>query len=85
MKDGKLVGLVAESDVLKALVDGRMQQDNSIAAIIEYGFATVSLDDSVSRLSDYMSDGKIPVLVDHGEVRAVITKIDLITYLGRKR
>ncbi len=85
MKDGKLLGLVAESEVLKALVDGRVQQDSGISGIIEYNFATVSLDDSVSRLSDFMSDGKIPVLVDHDEVRAVITKIDLITYLGRKR
>jgi hypothetical protein len=45
----------------------------------------VSLDDSVSRLSDFMSDGKVPVLIEDDEVRAVITKIDLITYLGRKR
>ena len=85
LKGGKIIGLVAENDVLKALVDGRAQQDSAVSGLIEFNFAEVGLGDQVSKISDLVSAGKTPILVVSGEVRAIITKIDLISYLGRHR
>jgi cystathionine beta-synthase len=85
VKAGKVVGIVAEADVLKALVDGRVQKDSSVAPLVGFGFAVVSLDDPVSLVSAHVSEGKMPILMVNGEVKSIITKIDLITYLGRRR
>jgi len=84
VKDKKIVGLVAENDVLKALVDGKIQFQSSVGSIMESHFALFSPMDPVIKLSNAMSEGKITIVVDKNEILAIITKIDVISYLGRK-
>lgn len=85
VKDNQIIGLVAESDLLQHLVSGKISLETPISTIVEFNFSVVSLNDPVGQLSSIMSTGKIPILVVNNEIRAIITKIDLISYLGRQK
>lgn len=79
-----VIGLIEESDVLKALLEGRIKSDSTVSQAMQQGFALFSPEDSVSKLSHAMSEGKTTIVVRGGEVAAIVAKIDLISYLGRK-
>ncbi|MBI3543568.1 MAG: pyridoxal-phosphate dependent enzyme, partial [Deltaproteobacteria bacterium] len=85
MKGRELVGLVAENDLLNALFIGKIRASDKIAGIVENNFAKIGMDDEVERLSQSISGGMTPIVVENGEILALISKIDLITYLGSRK
>ena len=85
LRDGKLVGIVAETDVLKAMVAGRIEGSSPVSGIMEQNFVGIVPSEKINRVSTLIGEGKTPIVIENGVVKAIITKIDLITYLGRKR
>ncbi len=85
LEGGKVVGMVAETEVLKTLIDGKASINDEIRTVMSKQIVSLTLDDAVSQLSHMMSEGKIPLIVSGNEILAIVTKIDLISYLGRKR
>lgn len=84
VEGGKLIGVVAEVDLLRHLVTGQGTLDSAIGPLIEGDYATVSPDTKIELLQNALTDAKLAIVLDHGKVAGIITKIDLIEFLAKK-
>jgi cystathionine beta-synthase len=85
LEGGRLIGIVAEVDLLNHLVRSEGKLDDTIDTLIESDYATVTSATRVVLLKNIFNDAKL-VVVQEGETLAgIITKIDLIEYLAERR
>jgi cystathionine beta-synthase len=82
---GRMVGLVAEADLLRHLVSSEGKLDDAIDPLIESDYATVSPATRVVLLRNIFNDAKLVVVQDGEQLIGIITKIDLIEYLAERR
>lgn len=86
LDDGKLAGILTESDVLHAMISQRADRGTSVVEVMERRVATVTMHTSSSELTSIFERGEVAIVIDDkGEVAAVITKIDLIEFLAGQR
>jgi len=86
LDQGKLVGILTESDLLHHLVAGRVNKDTIAAEVMERKVSTVGLNASSSELPRIFEKGEVAIVVD--DTRAVIgilTKMDLIEMLAARK
>ncbi|MDQ3035377.1 MAG: cystathionine beta-synthase [Myxococcota bacterium] len=83
-EDGKLVGAVAEVDLLRYLVSGEHSLDSAIGPLVESDYATVSPRTSVENLQGLLNDARMAIVMEDEVIAGVVTKIDLIDYLARR-
>ncbi|MBI2395879.1 MAG: pyridoxal-phosphate dependent enzyme [Deltaproteobacteria bacterium] len=81
---GKLIGIVAEVDLLRHLVSGSGTLDSPVGPLVEGDYATVSPDTKIELLQNAMTDAKLAIVLDHGNVVGLVTKIDLIEFLAKR-
>jgi len=80
--DGRLVGMIAESDVLSRIVAGHTSMDNVVAEAMLRDACTVHIDDGAGTLTDVFARGFIGVVVnDDSALQGIISKMDLVDYL----
>jgi cystathionine beta-synthase len=86
MEDGKIVGIVDESDLLLALADlpDQAHFKKPVGDVMSTQLTTVPVTTKVSELLPIYAKGFVPIVVDGGELLGLVTKIDLLTYLRRK-
>jgi len=84
VKDSRLVGAVAEVDLLRYLVSGESSLDSEIGPIVESDYATVTPDTKLELVQGLLSDARMAVVTDKDRVVGVVTKIDLIDFLARR-
>jgi cystathionine beta-synthase len=84
MKDGKLLGAVAEVDMLRYLVSGEHSLDSPVERLVESDYATVSLETRIEGVQGLLNAARMAVVLDEAKIVGVITKIDLIDYLARR-
>lgn len=80
-RGGRLAGLIGELDLLNYLVRGEAKADAAIAGLVDRDFAVVEPTSSAALVSELFSQGKVCVVMDGGEVRGILTKIDLIDHI----
>jgi cystathionine beta-synthase len=81
-----IVGMVYEIDVLRALAARSGGLDDPVREVAERDISCISVDEPVSHLARIFSDTGSAVLVMKGdELLAVLTRIDLISYLARSK
>jgi cystathionine beta-synthase len=83
-EDAKLVGAVAEVDLLRYLVSGEHSLDSAIGPLVESDYATVSPRTSIENLQGLLNDARMAVVTEDDKIVGVVTKIDLIDYLARR-
>jgi cystathionine beta-synthase len=81
---GKLVGAVAEVDLLRYLVSGEHSLDSAVGPLAESDYATVSPRTSIENLQGLLNDARMAIVTDAEKIVGVVTKIDLIDYLARR-
>jgi cystathionine beta-synthase len=81
---GRLVGLVHEVDLLRHLVSGQGTLDSTIEGLIESDYATVTPDTKIELLQGVLSEAKIALVLESGNLQGIVTKIDLIEYLATR-
>jgi len=80
--DGRLVGMLAESDVLSRIVHGKAALTDTVAEAMMRDPRKVHVDDDARTLTQVFTDGFIGVVVDDDNMlRGVITKLDLVDLL----
>jgi len=82
--NGKLVGIVAEVDLLRHLVSGSGTLDSAIGPLVEGDYATVTPDTKIELLQGVLTDAKLALVLEKEQVLGVVTKIDLIEFLAKK-
>ena len=81
--DLKLRGLIHESDLLKALVEGKTP-DSAITDMIESDYATVTPSTRVELIKNVLNDAKIALVIERDQIVGVVSKIDLIDFLANR-
>jgi cystathionine beta-synthase len=84
VEGAKLCGIVAEVDLLRALVSGGKMLESPIGELIENDYATVTLNTKIELLQAALADAKVAIVEDEDRVAAIVTKIDLIDFLARR-
>lgn len=81
----RMVGLLAEVDLLNTLVKAESKLDDTIDSLVESDYATVTPLTRVVLLRNIFNDAKLVVVQEGDAVSGIITKIDLIEYLAERR
>ena len=83
--NGRLSGIVTETDVLHFLVEGR-DIDTSLAEVMARRVSTVRPHDDAEILPQLFERGEVAIVVDEDRrVQAVLTKLDLIEFMSKRR
>jgi cystathionine beta-synthase len=80
---GKMCGIVAEVDLLRALVTGGKTLDSPIAEVVEDDYATVTPNTKIELLQGVLADAKVAIVEENDAIVGIVTKIDLIDFLAR--
>jgi cystathionine beta-synthase len=82
----KLAGILTEYDVLHQMVSGRASRESSVAEVMVRQVSTVSLHASSGELPNIFERGEVAIVVDdQRNVIGILTKMDLIEMIARKR
>ncbi len=80
--EGKLVGIVTESDLLGKLVDGRATTATSVVEVMFRNVRTAHHTQEAGTLPDLFADGFAALVVDDDDALVgIISKVDLVDYL----
>ena len=84
LEDGRLVGMISEVDLLTHLLDGSHRPSDPIQPIIDPAPPVVDPDGPIDALADIFLSANAAVVVDHGTVAGIVTKIDVIDHLAKR-
>jgi cystathionine beta-synthase len=80
--EGRLVGIVTESDLLAKLVDGRASLASAVAEVMFRNVRTIRVREDASKLLEIFGEGLVGLVVDDTDrLLGIITKMDLVDLL----
>jgi len=79
--DGKIVGILDESDLIEPLAAGKLKPDEPIIHLVRGSLAWVKENDTLEDLSNHLKKGFV-ALVEKDSGVELITKIDLLEFMG---
>ncbi len=82
--DGRLVGMISEIALLNYLLEGAHSAADPIQPMIDPAPPVVAPDTPLETLADLFGSANAAVVVDHGTVVGIVTKIDVIDHLARR-
>ncbi len=82
--DGRAVGMIHEYDLLQFLIEGKHRLSEVVEPLVQPLQGVVSLDTPIARLRDIFNDDNVAVVREGDKVTGVVTKIDLIDFLGAR-
>jgi cystathionine beta-synthase len=83
VEGGKLHGIVAEVDLLRAMVSGGKTLETPVSEVVEDDYATVTPNTKIELLQSVLADAKVAIVEDAGDITGIVTKIDLIDFLAK--
>jgi cystathionine beta-synthase len=84
LKDGKIVGIVDEEDILMEVVDNPGHFREPVTEAMESHLVTVPPSASIAQLLEIFKRGLVAIVVDGDEFLGLITRIDLLNWLRRR-
>ncbi len=82
MKDGQVVGTIAETALLRPLISGAIKPSDKIESLVDSNYVMLQEGDPLDRLNDIFTTGKIALVAEGGKTKYILTKIDLISFLS---
>ncbi|HJW83105.1 MAG TPA: cystathionine beta-synthase [Anaerolineae bacterium] len=82
ISEGRLFGMVTETNLLNHLVSGGNAADDAIAPIVQRQVTTVGSGASLESVMGRFAEASAVIVLDQDRVAGIITKIDLIDYLA---
>ncbi len=79
----RLLGIVAEKDLLEYLVQGEAKLDSAVGPLVETSFAVVDMDTPIAGLSKLFNQAAVIIVMEGSAVSSLISKIDLIDYMAQ--
>jgi cystathionine beta-synthase len=84
MKDGKIVGIVDEEDILLEVFENPEHFNEPVTKAMASGLVTVPVDAPVAQLMEIFKRGMVAIVVKDGEFMGLVTRIDLLNWLRRR-
>ena len=81
---GRAVGMIHEYDLLNFLIEGKHRLSETVDPLIQPLQGAVSLDTPVARLREIFNDDNVAVVREGDRITGLLTKIDLIDFLGAR-
>jgi cystathionine beta-synthase len=85
MEGTRLRGIVAEVDLLRALLSGSATLESPVAALVENDYVTVTPNTRIELLQAGLADAKVAIVEEADHVVGLVSKIDLIDFLARRQ
>jgi cystathionine beta-synthase len=82
--DGRVTGMIHEYDLLNFLIEGKHRLSEVVESLVQPLQGVVGPDTPVGRLRDIFNDDNVAVVKEGERVTGIVTKIDLIDFLGSK-
>lgn len=82
-KDGGIVGIIDESDILLAVVNDAASFDHPVSSAMVTDLKTVNVDAAVDDLIPLFEQGFVAIVKRNDEFLGLITRLDLLNYLRR--
>lgn len=85
VEDNRLVGIVNETTLLRYVTDtGGSAFDDPVAEVVSDAFELADPDAPLGHFRHIWKEGKVIVVWERGQVRGIITKIDVIDYMAHR-
>ncbi len=85
LRDGEVVGIVDESDVLMAVYDNESKFNDEVSTAMTSNVESVDVSGTLSALLEIFARDHVAIVKDEAEFLGVITRIDLLNYLRRRK
>jgi cystathionine beta-synthase len=85
LEGGRVVGIVDEEDILMEVVDNPGHFDEPVTEAMESHLVTVPPDAPLERLVEIFRRGMVAIVVDGAEFLGLITRMDLLNWLRRRK
>jgi cystathionine beta-synthase len=85
LEDGKIVGIVTEEDILFQVYDHPEHFQEPVTAAMESNLVTLPPDAPVEKLKEIFDRGMVAIVMDGDEFLGLITRIDLLNWLRRRK
>jgi cystathionine beta-synthase len=84
--DGKLAGILTETDILQNLVENRVEGETKVAEVMVRRVSSIGVDASAGELPRIFERGEVALVIDdERRVLGIVTKMDLIEILASKK
>jgi len=84
LKEGKIVGIVTEEDILLEAYEGSEHFRKPVTAVMASNLVTLPPSAPVEKLKEIFERGMVAIVVDGEEFLGLITRIDLLNWLRRR-
>ncbi|HVO21068.1 MAG TPA: pyridoxal-phosphate dependent enzyme [Anaeromyxobacter sp.] len=81
---GRVTGIIHEYDLLNFLIEGKHRLSEVVEPLIQPLQGVVTPDTPVARLRAIFNDDNVAVVKEGEKVTGIVTKIDLIEFLGQR-
>jgi cystathionine beta-synthase len=81
---GRAIGMIHEYDLLNFLIEGKHRLSEVVDPLVQPLQGVVGPDTPVARLRDIFNDDNVAVVKEGERVTGILTKIDLIDFLGQR-
>jgi cystathionine beta-synthase len=81
---GRAIGMIHEYDLLNFLIEGKHRLSEVVEPLVQPLQGVVGPDTPVSRLRDIFNDDNVAVVKEGEKITGIVTKIDLIEFLGQR-
>lgn len=85
LRGGKIVGIVDEEDILLEVYGNPKHFDEPVSEAMESHLVTVPPDAPIERLMEIFNRGMVAIVMDGEEFLGLITRIDLLNWLRRRK
>jgi cystathionine beta-synthase len=81
---GRATGMIHEYDLLNFLIEGKHRLSEVVEPLVQPLQGTVGPDTPIARLREIFNDDNVAVVREGDRVVGILTKIDLIDFLGSR-
>jgi len=81
---GRVTGMIHEYDLLNFLIEGKHRLSEVVEPLVQPIQGVVTPDTPVGKLRDIFNDDNVAVVKEGEKVTGILTKIDLIEFLGQR-
>jgi cystathionine beta-synthase len=81
---GRVIGMIHEYDLLNFLIEGKHRLSEVVEPLVQPLQGTVGPDTPVAKLREIFNDDNVAVVREGDSVTGILTKIDLIDFLGQR-
>jgi cystathionine beta-synthase len=82
--EGRVIGMIHEYDLLNFLIEGKHRLSEVVEPLVQPLQGVVGLDTPVGKLREIFNDDNVAVVKEGDRVTGIVTKIDLIDFLGAR-